>query len=175
VSAGEGRRHGRRRRRPWPRHGACRRRAVGRAGQSGARGGWRGCGDAQAAGNRPAGLRRGRIGRRRRTSMRCQWRASHHRQLCRWDPWRCCPTLLAGDGGRATSRDGGRTTATSMVLLLGVGGRATAGRRWREGERKGGSAARGKAMARWQAALAREKCRARGVLWLAGYRGEPDT
>jgi hypothetical protein len=52
----------------------------------------------------------------------------------------------------------------SMALLPGDGGRATAGRRWREGEREGGSATCGKALARWRVTLVREKCHARGVL-----------
>jgi hypothetical protein len=74
--------------------------------------------------------------------------------------------------------DGGWTTTGGLQVATAGGQRprpwrccpATAGRRWREGEREGGSAARGKAMARWRAALAREKCRARGGLWLARYR-----
>ena len=59
-----------------------------------------------------------------------------------------------------------------MVLLSDDTWRAMAGRR--EGEREGGSVVRWKAMARWRAVLAREKCLARGVLWLVGYKGEPD-
>ena len=40
-----------------------------------------------------------------------------------------------------------------------------------KGEHEGGSAARAKAMERWRVVLAHEKCRARGVIWLTGYRG----